>query len=141
MLPADFGAALLHLTLLQDQKIPVHVKEFLVVIVSTKLWGQTWSGKVIQIFCDNDAVCHVIEGERPTDPKMLSLLREFKFLVCKYRFYPVMRKISTSDNIIADHISRRHEDEAAQSVFSSRGLGHMTLLDIPDSLFYLTNPW
>ena len=126
---------------LLDPKIPVHVKEFLVVIVSTKLWGSQWSGKVIQIFCDNDPVCDVIDGERPSDSKMLSLLREFKFLVCTYRFYPTMRKISSSDNIIADHISRRHDDESAQSIFSSHGLGHMSRIKVPDTYFDLTATW
>jgi hypothetical protein len=126
---------------LRDHKIPVHIKEFLVVIVSTKLWGGQWSGKVVQIFCDNDAVCDVINGERPTDPKMLSLLREFKFLVCKFCFHPTLRKISTTDNFIADHISRRHDDDAAQAIFSTNSLGHMTLIAADDRLFDLTNPW
>ena len=127
--------------LLRDHTIPVHVKEFLVVIVSTKLWGSSWSGKVIQIFCDNDAVCDVVDGERPTDPKMLSLLREFKFLVCTFRFYPTMRKISSSDNAIADHISRRHDDESAQELFASNGLGQMSLTEAPDKFFDLTATW
>ena len=126
---------------LKDPKLPVHVKEFLVVIVSTKLWGCNWSGQVIQIFCDNDPVCDVVAGERPSDSKMLSLLREFKYLVCKFRFYPIMRKISSEDNAIADHISRRHDDDAAQSIFSDHGLGHMDQIDAADRLFDLTNPW
>ena len=126
---------------LKDPTIPVHVKEFLVVIVSTRLWGDRWSGQVIQIFCDNDAVCDVVEGERPSDSRMLSLLREFKYWVCKYRFYPVMRKISSADNHIADHISRRHDDDSAQSVFTSNSLGPMRLVDIPDKYFDLTAPW
>ena len=126
---------------LRDSRIPVHLKEFLVVIVSTKIWGESWSGKVIQIFCDNDPVCDVIEGERPSDQKMLSLLREFKFLVCKFRFYPIMRKIGTVENAIADHISRRHDDAAAQVIFADNSLGHMTLLEAHDRLFDLTAPW
>ena len=126
---------------LQDHKIPVHVKEFLVVIVSTKIWGESWSGKVVQIFCDNDPVCDVVDGERPSDLKMLSLLREFKYWVCKFRFYPVMRKISSEDNIIADHISRRHDDDAAQALFAVHGLGHMDLVEAPDRLFDLTATW
>ena len=126
---------------LKDPTIPVHVKEFLVVIVSTRLWGDRWSGQVIQIFCDNDAVCDVVEGERPSDSRMLSLLREFKYWVCKYRFYPVLRKISSADNHIADHISRRHDDDSAQSVFTSNSLGPMRLVDIPDKYFDLTAPW
>ena len=52
-----------------------------------------------------------------------------------------MRKISTGDNIIADHISRRHDDDAAQAVFAAHGLGHMDLVDAPDRLFDLTAPW
>ena len=126
---------------LQDHKIPVHVKEFLVVIVSTKIWGNNWSGKVVQIFCDNDPVCDVVDGERPSDPKMLSLLREFKYWVCKFRFYPIMRKISSEDNVIADHISRRHDDDAAQVLFAAHGLGHMDLVQAPDRLFDLTATW
>ena len=124
-----------------DPKIPVHVKEFLVVIVSIRVWGESWSGKVIQIFCDNDPVCDVIAGERPSDQKMLSLLREFKYWVCKFRFYPVMRKIGTLENSIADFISRRHDDSAAQAIFSQNKLGHMALVDAHDGLFDLTAPW
>ena len=110
-------------------------------IVSAKIWGEGWSGKVIQIFCDNDPVCDVIDGERPSDQKMLSLLREFKFWVCKFRFYPVLRKIGTADNAIADHISRRHDDAAAQAVFTDSGLGQMALVEAHDRLFDLTAPW
>ena len=119
----------------------MHVKEFLVVIVSTRIWGESWSGKVIQIFCDNDPVCDVIEGERPSDQKMLSLLREFKFWVCKFRFYPIMRKIGTLENAIADHISRRHDDDAAQEVFAAHSLGHMAIIEAHDRLFNMTAPW
>jgi hypothetical protein len=128
-------------TRLRDHQIPVHLKEFLVVIISTRLWGEKWSGQVIQIFCDNDAVCDVVSGERPSDPMMLSMLREFKFWVCTFKFYPIMRKIATVENHIADHISRRHDDDAAQSVFQTYGLGHMTITDAPDRLFDMTEPW
>ena len=126
---------------LRDPKIPVHIKEFLVVIVSVKLWGEGWAGKVIQIFCDNDPVCDVVDGERPSDPAMLSLLREFKYLVCRYKFYPIMRKINTKDNLVADHISRRHEHSAALVLFNTHGLGNMTLVEAPDRLFDMTAPW
>jgi hypothetical protein len=126
---------------LRDPKIPVHIKEFLVVIVSVKLWGEGWAGKVIQIFRDNDPVCDVVDGERPSDPAMLSLLREFKYLVCRYKFYPIMRKINTKDNLVADHISRRHEHSAALVLFNTHGLGNMTLVEAPDRLFDMTAPW
>ena len=45
---------------MQDPLIPIHVKEFLCVIIAVKKWGSEWSGKRVEIFCDNDAVCDVI---------------------------------------------------------------------------------
>ena len=50
---------------LQDPQIPIHVKEFWVLIVSAKLWGDTWTGRPIALYCDNDAVCEVIWNKKP----------------------------------------------------------------------------
>ena len=66
---------------LQDPQIPIHVKEFICLIVSVKIWGEKWAGKRVRIFCDNDAVCDVIAYSKPKDPKMQSLLRKFLFFV------------------------------------------------------------
>ena len=41
---------------LQDPLIPIHMKEFLCVILAVKLWGSQWRGKKVIIYCDNDAV-------------------------------------------------------------------------------------
>ena len=36
---------------LQDPKIPIHLKEFWAVIISARLWGDSWSGRSIVIWC------------------------------------------------------------------------------------------
>ena len=36
---------------LQDPQLPIHVKEFWCVIVSVKIWGSSWSGKRVKIYC------------------------------------------------------------------------------------------
>ena len=90
---------------LQDPLLPIHLKEFWIVVVSAKVWGPTWSGKVVTIFCDNDAVVDTIVNKKPKDPALLSLLREFLFLVVSLRFFPTVRKIGTKENFLADHIS------------------------------------
>ena len=41
---------------LRDPQIPIHVKEFFVVLASAWLWGDKWKGSVVYIYCDNDAV-------------------------------------------------------------------------------------
>ena len=52
---------------LQDSQIPIHIKEFLCLILASKAWGKNWAGKTVQIFCDNDAVCDVVSYLKPKD--------------------------------------------------------------------------
>lgn len=121
--------------------LPIHILEFWVIIVSCWLWGSMWTGQVIQIFTDNDPVADVISNEKPKDPAMLSLLREFIFIVCRFKFIPVIRKISSEDNKLADHISRRFDHSAAKQIFEQHGLVDMRLITAPDNAFKLSAPW
>ena len=36
---------------------PIHIKEFIIVILIVRQWGSNWTGRKVRIFCDNDAVC------------------------------------------------------------------------------------
>ena len=126
---------------LLDPRIPIHLKEFWMVIVSAKVWGNVWSGKVITIFCDNDAVCDTVTYRKPRDPALLSLLREFLFQVVSWKFFPVLRKIDTKKNEIADHISRRFDKRAAEQVFEKYGLHGMKYIEPRTAFFNLTSTW
>ena len=126
---------------LQDPKVPIHIKEFWVMIVSAKLWGETWTGRAIVLYCDNDAVCEVVWHKKPRDQVMLSLLREFLHVVVTRKFYPVVRKISTTDNHLADHISRRFDAPAAQQQFNKSGLHGMVQVMPKRNFFNLTATW
>ena len=126
---------------LQDVQVPIHVKEFWVLIVSAKLWGDTWTGRAVVLYCDNDAVCEVIWHKKPRDQTMLSLLREFLYVVVTKKFHPVVRKISSADNHLADHISRRFDSKAAQEQFSKSGLHGMVRVMPKSSFFNLTATW
>ena len=61
----------------QDPQIPIHIKEFICVILAVKEWGGNWAGKTVQIFSDNDSVCDVIHYMKPKDSSMQIYLREF----------------------------------------------------------------
>ena len=61
-------------TYLQDPLIPIHIKEFICIIIATKKWGHSWAGKTVQIFCDNDAVCDVVAYSKPKDPEMQKIM-------------------------------------------------------------------
>ena len=105
---------------LQDSQIPIHIKEFLCLIISAKVWGKTWAGKRVEIFCDNDSVCDVVTYLKPKDNQMQRYLREFLYWVCYYNFQPVVSKIGTKENLIADFISRNYDLSDAQKFFSKR---------------------
>ena len=126
---------------LQDPSVPIHVKEFWCLIVSARLWGSVWTGRAITMFCDNDAVVDTINHKKPKDSALLSLLREFLFIACSHKFLPVVRKISTTDNYLADHISRRHDPGAAAKMFYEAGLPSMVEVEVPDLSFVLTDAW
>ena len=74
-------------------------------MISLRIWGRSWSGRAVKILCDNDAVVEVCCNQKPRDDRMAKFLREFLLLVVKYKFIPVVEKISTTDNWIADYIS------------------------------------
>lgn len=126
---------------LKASHIAVHIKEFRVLVASCLLWGDDWAGSTIYLFCDNDAVIDCIVHQKPNDPDMLSLLREFLFLVCTKKFVPIPRKIDTKSNYLADHISRRYDHDSADKLFTAAGKPGMARVLIPDSSFKLSAPW
>ena len=126
---------------LQDTQVPIHLKEFWILIVSAKQWGDTWTGRAIVLYCDNDSVCDTVVHRKPKDPALLSLLREFLFIVVTKKFFPVVRKIDTKKNEIADHISRRFDEEAAAKTFAKFGLNDMLKIKPRADFFKLTAPW
>ena len=126
---------------LKDPKIPIHIKEFWVLIVSAKVWGDTWTGRCLVIFCDNDSVCDTVQHRKPRDPALLSLLREFLHIVVTKKFFPVVRKIGTKENAVADHISRRYDSDAAAKVFAENGLHDMKLIKPRAQYFQLSATW
>ena len=110
-------------------------------IVSISLWGPIWSGGKIIIYCDNDACCDVVNNCRPKDPIMMQLLREFTYHVCIYKFYPVVTKISSGDNLIADYISRNHKEEEISVFFETNGIGKKSCIEAPNHLFRYAVNW
>ena len=120
---------------------PVHIKKFIVVILSARLWGSNWTGQRIMIFCDNDSVCDTCTFQKPSDPSMQKLLREFLYWVCHYNFYPAVQKISSHDNHVADFISRNHNEDDISKYFSLHDFPSQVKLDIPLDWFGFKAEW
>ena len=72
---------------------------------------------------------------------MAKFLREFLLLVVKYKFIPIVKKISTSDNWVADFISRSFDYSEHQTFFASNDLPAMTPINVPDYEFMFSASW
>ena len=120
---------------------PIHLKEYWVLLVSIKLWGHLWSGSAVELFVDNTAVCLTCTNQKPSDTLMSAFLREFLFLVVKFKFHPIVKHIGTKENFIADFLSRNFSAEEAASFFASINMSRMKQLPVPDDMFTFTGNW
>ena len=126
---------------LQSPNFPIHQKEFLTVIVQVKVWGAGWSGKRVAIHCDNVAVVQTINHMKPKDKELQRLLREFLFYVTTYKFEPVLIRIPTKDNHLADFVSRNHNSLDIQEEFAKYGVEKMESVPVPDHMFSFLADW
>ena len=120
---------------------PIHLKEFYVLLISIGLWGPRFSGHAVELYCDNTAVVDVCNYQKPRDAEMSRFLREFLLLVVKYKFHPVVKKISTSDNWVADYLSRKFDEESHDTFFRKHKMSEMLRINIPDYKFTLAACW
>ena len=120
---------------------PIHLKEFHVLLISMSIWGPRFSGNAVELFCDNTAVVDVCNYQKPRDAEMVRFLRQFLLLVVTYKFYPVVRKISTSDNWVADFLSRKFDQESHSSFFVKHNMSEMSRISVPDFKFSFSASW
>lgn len=84
--------------------------EMLSIIVCLRLWGSYFKGLKIIVFCDNEAVCTVINTGKTKCEILQEFLREICFLAAVYEFELRTVHLTSSENRICDHLSRWHED-------------------------------
>ena len=110
-------------------------------ILAVKIWGHKWSGRRVGLYCDNEAVCKTVIYQKPSDPELQRCLREFLFYVCKFRFQPIVLRVSTTDNDIADYISRVYDAPSISKMFQEKGLPDMRQVPIHDDMFTFSADW
>ena len=126
---------------MQSPDVPIHLKEFYTLIISVKTWGHLWEGKRVALHCDNSSVVETINYQKPKNILMQQCLREFLFHVTTLKFEPVMVRIPTNDNFLADFVSRNHNKEDIKNEFSKLGLVTMKDIAINDDMFFFTADW
>ena len=120
---------------------PIHLKEFHVLLISIRLWGPSWSGQAVEMFCDNTSVVEVCTKQKPRDSEMARFLREYLMLVVTFKFRPVLKKISTTDNWCADFLSREFNEDLHHVFFKKHEMLPMTKVAVPDQKFCFAESW
>ena len=91
---------------IKDQRLRIHHLEMLAVLVGVRIWGKYCIGMKVQIFCDNDAVVHVINSSKTKDVFLGSCLRELWLEVARHGFELRAIHLPGVENRVPDWLSR-----------------------------------
>jgi len=115
---------------IQNQHI--NVKELAIIVRAAGRWGPLWGNKHVHVVTDN--VCAMWNVNNGTSVNLTSqkLLRDLCDLSLKFNFTITASVIKSQDNIIADAISRLHENGQMQrflSAITEIGYSHDIILN------------
>ena len=82
--------------------------ELLNIVVAAKIWGPTWAGHKVHVFCDNLAACTVLINGITEDPFMAWCLREIFFEATVRDFTLLPTHMPGAELVQADALSRAH---------------------------------
>ena len=80
--------------------------EMMAIIISLKLWAPMLAGKRICIQCDNLSCCHVLTNGKSKDLFLQAAMREVVYLLATHQVELKVVHILTSQNSVADWLSR-----------------------------------
>lgn len=125
-----------------DKRYSINILEILSVIICMKLWGFSFKGKRIQVYCDNSAVCSVINSGKAKCVMLQDCLRELAFLSAIYECQIRTVHLDTKSNRIADHLSRWNlNDSHRQQFYSMTDSFELHEYIVTDNMFQFTNDW
>ena len=85
------------------------------------------------------SVVETITYLKPKDKKLQACLRELMYLQCMYSFQLKAVYLSTTDNRVADFLSRCQDDSKIQKYFESVGLLGKSKVEIPEDFYRQLN--
>ena len=84
----------------------INWRELCAVVTAAATYGAQWRGAQVLFHCDNVCVVQILNSGSCKNAAMMELIRKLFFISATYEFELRSIYISTSDNIIADALSR-----------------------------------
>ena len=94
--------------------VPIALKELYPICLAMELWGEGLANKCIQFWCDNEAVCFVINKRSSRDLCMMQLLRRMVVTTMSNNIMFRCRHVRSADNGLADALSRFQFERARE---------------------------
>lgn len=100
-----------------NEKYHINILEMLAVLICLRLWSKCFRGKRIQVFCDNAAVCSVVNSGKAKCEILQNCLRELAFLTATAECEVRAVHLDSKSNRISDHLSRWYLSEYHKNQF------------------------
>ena len=114
----------------------IHHLEALAILVACRLWGCNWKGLRIIVQCDNKAVVSTLNSSRVQDHRLAVCLRAIWFVAASQEFELRATHLSSSDNRLADLLSRWHlNPDYKEQFFATSGSLSLQEIVVHPSLF------
>ena len=88
------------------QPLMIAEKELIPIIVACATWGQSWQGKHITCYCDNQVVVACLRSRTSRHMGMMHLIRCLAFVEARLKFTLASTYVTTKANFLADDLSR-----------------------------------
>ena len=95
--------------------------EMLNLVVACRLWSQIWSGKKIQIYCDNMQTCIALQNGRSHDRFMQACLRAVFLLTAGHDIEILVCHRPGVQMACADALSRAHKEDKYKKLLRDSG--------------------
>ena len=112
----------------------VHL-ECLAIMIAIKYWYCSWHGYKITIYCDNEAVCHIINSGKNKDSILWNCLRGITYVACINEFQ--LRAVHLSDLLSRWHLNEKNEG----LFYTESGLSPHDEIFTSDHLFKFEKQW
>ena len=96
----------------------VHL-EMINVLVALKLWAHLWADRRMKLYCDNQAVVHVLSTGNTRDPVLGACARNIWLLTAMYNVSIDFTHIAGVQNSVADLLSRwKYNSTSLQKLYA-----------------------
>ena len=98
----------------ETRKPSIEYLELYALVVAVFIWGKNLANQRFTIFCDNEAVVHMINNYASSCPNCMVLIRLLVLKTLQYNFRVFTKYVRSQDNDIADCLSRLQFHHFAQ---------------------------